>query len=29
MEPVDSLAFIGRNPGDENIYAVTAIREMA
>ena len=23
MEPVDSLAFIGRNPGDENIYIVT------
>ena len=23
MEPVDSLAFIGRNPGDSNIYVVT------
>jgi len=23
MEPVDSLAFIGRNPGDEDIYIVT------
>ena len=23
MEPVDSLAFIGRNPGDKNIYVVT------
>lgn len=23
MEPVDSLAFIGRNPGEENIYIVT------
>jgi glycine/D-amino acid oxidase-like deaminating enzyme/nitrite reductase/ring-hydroxylating ferredoxin subunit len=23
MEPVDSLAFIGRNPGDENIYICT------
>jgi glycine/D-amino acid oxidase-like deaminating enzyme/nitrite reductase/ring-hydroxylating ferredoxin subunit len=23
MEPVDSLAFIGRNPGDQNIYVVT------
>ena len=23
MEPVDSLAFIGRNPGDRNIYVVT------
>ncbi len=23
MEPVDSLAFIGRNPGDPNIYIVT------
>jgi len=23
MEPVDSLAFIGRNPGDENIYIAT------
>lgn len=23
MEPIDSLAFIGRNPGDENIYVVT------
>lgn len=23
MEPVDSLAFIGRNPGDENVYVVT------
>jgi glycine/D-amino acid oxidase-like deaminating enzyme/nitrite reductase/ring-hydroxylating ferredoxin subunit len=23
MEPVDSLAFIGRNPGDTNIYVVT------
>lgn len=23
IEPVDSLAFIGRNPGDENIYIVT------
>jgi glycine/D-amino acid oxidase-like deaminating enzyme/nitrite reductase/ring-hydroxylating ferredoxin subunit len=23
MEPVDGLAFIGRNPGDENIYVVT------
>lgn len=23
MEPVDSLAFIGRNPGDKNIYIVT------
>src|SRR4030095_15617834 len=23
MEPVDSLAFIGRNPGDENIFVAT------
>ena len=23
MEPVDGLAFIGRNPGDENVYVVT------
>lgn len=23
MEPVDSLAFIGRNPGDENVYIIT------
>ncbi len=23
MEPVDSLAFIGRNPGDQNIFVVT------
>jgi glycine/D-amino acid oxidase-like deaminating enzyme/nitrite reductase/ring-hydroxylating ferredoxin subunit len=23
MEPIDSLAFIGRNPGDQNIYVVT------
>jgi glycine/D-amino acid oxidase-like deaminating enzyme/nitrite reductase/ring-hydroxylating ferredoxin subunit len=23
MEPIDGLAFIGRNPGDENIYVVT------
>src|SRR5204862_2108883 len=23
MEPIDSLAFIGRNPGDENIYVAT------
>jgi len=23
LEPVDSLAFIGRNPGDRNIYVVT------
>jgi glycine/D-amino acid oxidase-like deaminating enzyme/nitrite reductase/ring-hydroxylating ferredoxin subunit len=23
MEPADSLAFIGRNPGDENVYVVT------
>jgi glycine/D-amino acid oxidase-like deaminating enzyme/nitrite reductase/ring-hydroxylating ferredoxin subunit len=23
MEPVDGMAFIGRNPGDENIYIVT------
>ena len=23
MEPIDSLAFIGRNPGDENIYICT------
>lgn len=23
MEPIDSLAFIGRNPGDENIYIIT------
>jgi glycine/D-amino acid oxidase-like deaminating enzyme/nitrite reductase/ring-hydroxylating ferredoxin subunit len=23
MEPVDSLAFIGRNPGDENVYIST------
>jgi glycine/D-amino acid oxidase-like deaminating enzyme/nitrite reductase/ring-hydroxylating ferredoxin subunit len=23
MEPVDSLAFIGRNPGDDNVYVVT------
>jgi nitrite reductase/ring-hydroxylating ferredoxin subunit len=23
MEPVDSLAFIGRNPGDKNVYVVT------
>lgn len=23
MEPVDSLAFMGRNPGDQNIYIIT------
>ncbi len=23
MEPVDSLAFIGKNPGDENVYIIT------
>src|SRR5690606_16680150 len=23
MEPVDGLAFIGRNPGDENVYVAT------
>ncbi len=23
MEPIDGLAFIGRNPGDDNIYVVT------
>lgn len=23
LEPVDSLAFIGKNPGDENIYIIT------
>jgi glycine/D-amino acid oxidase-like deaminating enzyme len=23
MEPIDSLTFIGRNPGDKNIYVVT------
>ena len=23
MEPVDSLAFIGRNPGDEQVYVIT------
>lgn len=23
MEPVDSMAFIGRNPGDENIFVIT------
>jgi glycine/D-amino acid oxidase-like deaminating enzyme/nitrite reductase/ring-hydroxylating ferredoxin subunit len=23
MEPVDGLAYIGRNPGDENIYVIT------
>lgn len=23
MEPVDALAFIGRNPGDDNVYVVT------
>ncbi len=23
MEPIDSLAFIGRNPGDENVYICT------
>ena len=23
MEPVDAMAFIGRNPGDENIYVIT------
>ncbi len=23
MEPIDSLAFIGRNPGDDNIYIIT------
>jgi glycine/D-amino acid oxidase-like deaminating enzyme/nitrite reductase/ring-hydroxylating ferredoxin subunit len=23
MEPIDGLAFIGRNPGDQNIYVVT------
>ena len=23
MEPVDSLAYIGRNPGDENVYIIT------
>ena len=23
MEPVDSLAFIGKNPGDDNIYIIT------
>lgn len=23
LEPVDSLAFLGRNPGDENVYIIT------
>jgi nitrite reductase/ring-hydroxylating ferredoxin subunit len=23
MEPIDGLAFIGRNPGDQNLYVVT------
>ncbi|MDZ4823668.1 MAG: FAD-dependent oxidoreductase [Flavobacteriales bacterium] len=23
MEPIDSLAFLGKNPGDENIYIIT------
>lgn len=23
LEPVDSLAFIGKNPGDENVYIIT------
>jgi glycine/D-amino acid oxidase-like deaminating enzyme/nitrite reductase/ring-hydroxylating ferredoxin subunit len=23
MEPIDSIAFIGKNPGDENIYIIT------
>jgi glycine/D-amino acid oxidase-like deaminating enzyme len=23
MEPVDCLAFIGRNPGDEHVYIAT------
>jgi glycine/D-amino acid oxidase-like deaminating enzyme/nitrite reductase/ring-hydroxylating ferredoxin subunit len=23
MEPVDSLAFMGRNPGDDNVYVIT------
>lgn len=23
MEPIDSMAFIGRNPGDDNIYIIT------
>ena len=23
MEPIDSLAFIGKNPGDENVYIIT------
>jgi len=23
MEPIDSMAFIGKNPGDENIYIIT------
>jgi Rieske Fe-S protein len=23
MEPVDSLAYIGKNPGDENVYIIT------
>ena len=23
MEPVDGLAFIGRNPGDDNVYIAT------
>jgi Rieske Fe-S protein len=23
LEPIDSLAFIGKNPGDENIYIIT------
>ncbi|MDQ6814633.1 MAG: FAD-dependent oxidoreductase [Bacteroidota bacterium] len=23
MEPVDSLAYIGRNPGDDNVYVIT------
>jgi len=23
MEPIDSLAFIGKNPGSENIYIIT------
>ena len=25
MEPVDYLAFIGKNPGDENVYIITGV----
>ena len=23
MEPIDSMAYIGKNPGDDNIYIIT------